>query len=100
MHDLEQFDESVTSNYLVVFCIPRVNIEHSLFCYRPLSIVETKAYTSILLHPVHHLYKFNALGLPAHAMVFIFFTFLRGVFKSSVLNSFKNTIFIVNKCGY
>ena len=59
MHHLEQVDESVTSNYLVVFCIPRVNIEHTLFCYRPRTIVETKAYTSIILHTVGHLYKFN-----------------------------------------
>ena len=28
-------------------------------------------------------------GLPAHDMVFIFFTFLSGVFKSSVFISFK-----------
>ena len=33
-------------------------------------------------------------GLPALDMVFIFFTFLRGVF-----NSFKNAVFIFNKCG-
>ena len=36
----------------------------------------------------------SILGLPAHNMVFIFFTFLRGVFKSSVFNSLKNAIFI------
>ena len=39
------------------------------------------------------------MGLPAHDMVFILFTFLRGLFKSSVFNSFKNAIFIFNKCG-
>ena len=32
-------------------------------------------------------------------MVFTFFTFLRGFFKSSVFNSFKNAIFIFSKCG-
>ena len=31
-------------------------------------------------------------------MVFSFFTFLSGVFKSSVFNSLKNAIFIFNKC--
>ena len=39
------------------------------------------------------------MGLPAHDMVFIFFTFLRGVFKSSVFNNLKNAILIFNKCG-
>ena len=44
-------------------------------------------------------FKIVDTGLPAHAMVFIFFTFLRGIFKSSVFNSFKNAIFIFNICG-
>ena len=39
------------------------------------------------------------VGLPAHDMAFIFFTFLRGVFKSSVFISFKNAIFILKKCN-
>ena len=30
------------------------------------------------------------MGLPAHEVVFIFSTFLTGVFESSVFNSFQN----------
>ena len=38
-------------------------------------------------------------GLPAHDIVFIFFTYLTGLFKSSVFNFFQNAFFIFNKCG-
>ena len=39
----------------------------------------------------------NMLGLPAHKVVFIFFTILTGIFKSSFLKYFGNAIFIFNK---
>ena len=43
---------------------------------------------------------FFIMGLPAHDVVFIFFTSLTGIVMSSVFNSFQNAIFIFNKSGY
>ena len=37
------------------------------------------------------------MGLPAHEFVFIFFTILWGIFRSSVFNSFGNAVFIFRK---
>ena len=41
----------------------------------------------------------HIMGVPAHEAVFIFFTYLTGLFKSSVFNFFQNAFFIFNKCG-
>ena len=41
--------------------------------------------------------KPHQMGLPAHKTVFIFFTILTGIFKSSFFKEFENAIFIFNK---